>query len=342
MSMNVGIIGCGDFLRWQSPNLLRSKNITIKKLFDPRKEQAQHYAEKLNGIAVDSADNIYDDAEIDLVLLFVPPWARCESLSKAAAAGKQVLTTKPLAPNEDDCEAIIEACANIKTGVIYNRTDSPFVETARNVFQEGSIGKLALLKQDWVHHYPKWNNWATDPERNGGPFMDAMIHNLNIARYLLDDDISTGYFSSQKHSHPELACADTEFLKIDSARGASAHLFITWAADLHYQGTSGNDREHINQFFMVTDQGWHCTESTQNGVEGMLAHKHGHDDVFFPNQKTASIFDQFVAHVQEGAAFPSALPSISEAADDIALIRHANACANQCFAWSGRQTAVSV
>ncbi len=337
MSYGIGIIGCGDFLRWQAPELLKSEHVSVKALFDPRQEQAEKFATKLGGRVENSAEAIYQANDVDIVLLFVPPWARADCVEEAASSGKHILTTKPLSPNNIDCQRILDACSTVKAGVIYNRTDNELCRTARRVFQTGEIGQLALFKQDWIHHYPKWNNWATDPEKNGGPFMDAMIHNLNIARYLLDDSVTSGYFSSSQHSHPELACADTEFLKIDTERGASAHLFITWAADLHYQGTTGNDREHIDQLFMVTDHGWHCTEVQRNGQGGMLAHKHGEDDRFFAFQpRSSSIYDLFALHLDGEADWPQDLPSIEEAASDIELIRYVEDYKGQCFNWSDR------
>lgn len=75
--------------------------------------------------------------------------------------------------------------AGVRCGVIYRRTNNPVIEAYKEIFSGGEFGKLALYKQDWLHHYPTWNRWATAPQKNGGPFMDAMLHNLNAARYLM-------------------------------------------------------------------------------------------------------------------------------------------------------------
>ena len=61
--------------------------------------------------------------------------------------------------------------------------------------------------------------------------MDAMLHNLNAARYLMGRRVVGRAFFSDDHTH-SLACDDTQFLKVDFEQGASAHLFITWAAEL--------------------------------------------------------------------------------------------------------------
>ena len=51
--------------------------------------------------------------------------------------------------------------------------------------------------------------------------MDAMLHNLNAARYLMGRRVVGRVFFSDDHTH-SLACDDTQFLKVDFEQGASA------------------------------------------------------------------------------------------------------------------------
>ena len=51
---NLGIIGCGDFLRWQADAIKGSKNVAVKALFDPMKERAEKIA---NDLALAEAKN---------------------------------------------------------------------------------------------------------------------------------------------------------------------------------------------------------------------------------------------------------------------------------------------
>ncbi|NJL31028.1 MAG: Gfo/Idh/MocA family oxidoreductase [Phycisphaerales bacterium] len=257
----VGVIGCGDYLKIMSSGLKASKRIELTHFFDVNTKRAADCARAFNGQAVGSSDELLADKDIDMLVMFVPPWVRRQLLCQAVAAGKHVLTTKPLAPNTAECQKMIRAAqqSKMKVGVIYNRTSNSAVETMKQIFVRGSIGKLALYRQDWIHHYPQWNNWALDPQKNGGPFMDAMIHNLNIVRYLMGRSATVGTMFSDRHSHPQLTCADTESLKLDFTEHGSAHLFITWAADLAVYSTKGNQREHIDWCYGVTDQGWRIT-----------------------------------------------------------------------------------
>jgi len=231
-NLNLAIFGCGDFLRWQAGDLKASKRTTVAALYDPDRVRAEKWAKELGGRVLATPEEAFADPTINAVALFVPPQVRRGLVEQAAAAGKAIIATKPLASDEAECAAIAKATAQIPFGVIYSRSGNAAVEALKDLFDGGTLGRLALYKQDWIHHYPQWNSWATDPQANGGPFLDAMVHNLNAARYLMGRVAVRGTLFADTHSHPELACKDTEFLKLDFVGGGSAHLFITWAADL--------------------------------------------------------------------------------------------------------------
>ena len=78
----IGILGCGDYLRWEHGNIKKSKRVRVKSLFDPSTERAAHYAEFFGAKAADSSDSVLDDDEISIVLIFTPPWVRRDLLLK--------------------------------------------------------------------------------------------------------------------------------------------------------------------------------------------------------------------------------------------------------------------
>ena len=332
-ALKMGILGCGDYLRWQKGSIQASTKVTVKSLFDPDGSRAARYAAELGGRAVDSAAAVLDDPDVDVVCLFVPPWIRKDLVVQAAAAGKHILTTKPLAPSVADCVEMMEAVeGKVRCGVQYRRTENAFFETLRAIFESGEIGRLALYKQDWLHHYPQWNEWATDPQKNGGPFMDAMVHNMNIARYLMDRPATHCTYFSDDHAHPNLKCNDTEFMKLDFADGGSAHLFITWAADLEVYDTDGNNREHIDLFYMITDRGWRLTEGDDDGHAAVVASKEGQVRKFRVQGLQSTVYDGFVDAILTGGPLPSSLPGLREAAEDIKIMWDAGARQGRRFA----------
>jgi predicted dehydrogenase len=208
-----------------------------------------------------------------------------------------------------------------RTGVLYGRSGDGWPVALKRLLDSGEIGKLALYRQDWLHHYPQWNTWALDPAKNGGPFMDAMIHNLNLARYLMGRPITGASFFSEKLAHPDLACADTETLKLQFADNGSALLFITWAADLAVYSTDGNNREHIDIFYLVSDRGWRITKERVEGKVQIVASRAGERKTWPADDLGGSVFDRFAAVIETGDALPEDIVSLGMAAEDIRLLR---------------------
>lgn len=321
--LNLAIFGCGDFLRWQKNDLQKSTRVSVSALFDPDQDRAQKFAEEFGALSVSEPDAIFANPSIDAVVLFVPPWVRKDLFLKAAAAGKHILCTKPFGATVADCEMMQAAAerAEIKSGILYGRSSDGWIESVKDLLLEGRFGRLALYKQDWIHAYPQWNSWATDPEKNGGPFMDAMIHNLNAACYLMDKPVAKTAFFSDRLAHPEMKCADTEAMIVNFADGGIANLFITWAADLATHSREGNDREHIDLFYLVTDSGHRITKEWSEGTPQIVVSREGVTENFSCPPLTTTTYDAFAAHIAGDAGFPRVMATMAEATREIQLIR---------------------
>jgi predicted dehydrogenase len=320
--LNIGIIGCGDYVtRWESTPISNSNKIQVKSLFDIDSAKAGNLKQKIGGEIVSSADDIFNDKDISIVCIFVPPWNRKDLMIRAANHGKHIIATKPLAANVADCEAIVNGVNDkVKCGVFYRRCGDALMETLKHIFESGEIGKLALYKQDWLHHYPQWNDWATDPEKNGGPFMDAMVHNLNIVRYFMGRKTTAATLFSDNHSQ-DLKCKDTEFMKVDFEENGSAHLFITWAADLEVFSMEGNDREHIDIWYMITDQGWYVTIDWNDDSPIIKASREGEIKTWTVNELEMTPYDAMAAAIETDSPLRSDIVSLQEALEDIILLK---------------------
>lgn len=297
----VGVIGCGDYTRRQTEIIRHGKRLEIIKAYDPCAEALKKYSAAFNVSSAASSDEIYQDASIDVVMLFVPPFVRRGEIQKAAAKGKHIITTKPLAPNLADATAIYRAVKNkVACIVVYSRTHDPALPLLKKIFDSGKIGRLALYKQDCIHHYPQWNAWATDPQKNSGPFMDAMIHNLNIARYLMGREADALTFFSDNHAQ-SLKCNDTEYLKLNFGKNRAAHLFISWAANTRVLGTASSiEREFIGHWHMVTDQGWLITIERQGNKKIIKAAKDNTVKTWETAARIDAPYDQFVKALEQG------------------------------------------
>lgn len=323
-TMTIGIIGCGDFLRVEEPSLRASSRVKPSVLYDTDPSRAKAWAGKLGCRVAASAEEIIGGSDVDIVGVFVPPFARRDLLIRAARAGKHIMTTKPLAPNVQDCLDMVKAVedSGVACSVLYRRSADPLTETLKGVFESGEIGTLTLYKQDSVHHFPQWNTWALDPAKNGGPFMDAVIHNLSAARYLMGRPTTSATMFSDNHAQA-LTCNDTEYLKLDFERAGAAHLFVTWAADLAVHSTEANFRDVIEWRAMITDQRWYVAEGTGADAGYVTATRSGEKKRWPLKKAGATPYDSLAAAVEDRKPLPRSSVTIRQAYEDIRIIREA-------------------
>jgi predicted dehydrogenase len=318
---SAGLIGCGDFTRIQTPILARSQRVRVAAVYDPDAEAATVASQRLAAPTAPSSDAILDDPAIDIALVFTPPFTRRALVEKAAAAGKRIITTKPLAPNLDDARAICDATKDGRCLVIYKRTGDAQVHTLGKLLGSGEVGALKLYKHDWIHHFPYWAPWAIDPAKNGGPLVDALIHNLNTARFLAASEV-VGFGYHGYRLAQTFAIPDTELLVLDFASGATAHLSISWAADLAIYDRKANDRERINVNFVVTSERYLLRFETRDGRPMLCATRDGEVRLYPVEPPPLTLYDRYVADLEADHPIES---SAQEAFRDLELALYATA-----------------
>lgn len=316
-----GLLGAGDFARIQTPILQKSQRIRVAGVYDPNPEAARVTAERLGATVVGSADALFADREIDVALVYTPPFTRLDLVRQAVSAGKEVITTKPLAPTLAEAQAIAALTRNGRCLVLYKRTGNAQVQTLKKVLDSGEVGALRLYKHDWLHHYPYWAPWALDPRKNGGPLVDAMIHNLNTACFLAGREVVSFGYHGYRLSQ-DFAIPDTELLVLDFADGATAHLSITWAADLAIYDVKANDRERIDVNFVVTSDRWLLRFEAREGRPMVNATRDGQVRLFPVTAPGQTLYDRWADDIEAGRPVET---GSQEALRDIELALHATA-----------------
>jgi predicted dehydrogenase len=317
--VRLGVLGCGDFTRLQTPALKKSRRVQVVAAYDPREPLARKVAEDFGARVTASADALIEAADVDAVVIYTPPFTHRELVEKTVAAGKRVITTKPLAPNPEDARVIAEATRDGRALVVYKRVGSPQHQALKAFFASGEVGRLMLYRHDWVHHFPYWIPWALDPVKNGGPLVDAMIHNLNAVRDLVGQPVAALTYHGYNLSH-EWPVRDTESLVVDFVGGATAHLFITWAADLAVYDRQANDRERIDIHYMISSTGHLVRFETRDGRPVIAASRDGRVSIWPVEPLAHTHFDRWVTDLEEGRPIEC---STEDACRDIELLHAA-------------------
>jgi predicted dehydrogenase len=136
--------------------------------------------------------------DIDLIDICTPNNSHAEIAIAALKAGKHVACEKPLCMNMDEAKKIVaaaKAAKNQLTAVWYNYRRVPALSLARQLVQEGRIGKVfhvrAVYLQSWIidPNFPAI--WRLNADVAGtGSHGDLNAHIIDAARYITGEEIT--------------------------------------------------------------------------------------------------------------------------------------------------------
>lgn len=123
--------------------------------------------------------------EIDAVYIGLPNNMHCHYAEGAALAGIHILCEKPMATDEQECEAMMEAAsrANVKLMIAYRLHFEKGNLTAATWVREGRIGEPRIFRSAFCQQVAA-DNIRLKEDLGGGPLYDIGVYCINAARQL--------------------------------------------------------------------------------------------------------------------------------------------------------------
>jgi len=193
-SIKIGLIGAGRIGRLHAANLsYRVGGAEIVVVADVFPEAAKRCAEELSiPSAVDDPRRILDDPQIGAVFICASTDTHASLIEQAAEAGKHIFCEKPIALDIPAIDRALEAVK--REGVLlqigFNRRFDPNFQRVHDLVKEGKIGQPHVLKITSRDPEPPPPEYV---KVSGGIFLDMMIHDFDMARYLMQDEVEEVY-----------------------------------------------------------------------------------------------------------------------------------------------------
>ncbi len=184
--ISIGVLGCGRIGQVHGQSIMASKRAKLAAVSDAVPEAA-HTLSGQTGAAVRDSAEILADPDIDAVVICTPTPTHCDLIETAAANGKAILCEKPV----DLTSARIELCLERISGhavpllIGFNRRFDPNFASLRERVANGSIGNVELVTIISRDPAPPPLAYV---KTSGGLFRDMMIHDLDMARFLLGEE----------------------------------------------------------------------------------------------------------------------------------------------------------
>jgi scyllo-inositol 2-dehydrogenase (NAD+) len=206
--LGVGVLGVGEMGRRHADNLRRLvPNAQLVALADVDAERARRTASELEiENSYGSLDAMLECKGLDAVVIATPDKFHAASVKTVAAAGKDMLCEKPLALSLDDAHDLLAAVskAGVRMQVGFMRRYDPAYSAAMKRIEAGEIGTPVVFKSlGRDKDGPSIASYQSNI--NGMLFYTNTIHDFDLARWLMQDEVDEVHAYTTVAIRPEVA-----------------------------------------------------------------------------------------------------------------------------------------
>ena len=296
--VKVGVVGAGRIGTSHAELLARRvPGALLLAIADPRPGAADALASRLGCRAAENPAQLFDDSDIEAVVIAASSEAHTELIVAATAAGKAVFCEKPMGLTVGDIDQAIEAAraAGVALQVGFNRRFSADFAAARQLVVDGRIGTPQLMRS--VTRDPGLANPGEVPPWT--IFLQTLIHDFDMLLWLNSGaNATTVYATADALVAPEFKDAgllDTAVVVIKFDNGAIATAEASFSAGYGYDVRG----EVFGSAGMATIGDVARTSMRYHGRDGRQADTVRGDVELFRDAYTAE-FAEFTAAVRDG------------------------------------------
>ena len=249
----VSVIGTGAIAQVvHLPTLSQLPGVRVVSLCDVDTSKSQALANRFGIPKVCRLEkDVFDDPEIDGVIIAAPSLQHEPLAIEALQAGKHVLVEKPIALTADGAKRVIEAAekADRCFMVAMNNRYRPDVMALKPFVTGGELGEVffvkgAALNKKVRHVRPTWRHTPTTA--GGGALMDLGVQTLDLCLWLLDYP-AVKRVHALAHPGENMDVEDSALATFELGDGRIVYIETTWSLqaqrDRHYLqllGTRGS------------------------------------------------------------------------------------------------------
>lgn len=203
--LRIGLLGAGRIGNVHARAISNHPDSQLVAVSDAFAENAEKLAAQY-GAEVRGSDDIIADASIDAVLIATPTDTHSDLIEAATAAGKAVLCEKPVDLSLERalaCQKVANATGK-PVMIGFNRRFDPNFGALKAALDGGEVGKAELLSITSFDPAPPPVEYI---KVSGGLFRDMMIHDFDMANFIMGDAPVTVTAVGSSVVDPEIGAA---------------------------------------------------------------------------------------------------------------------------------------
>ena len=261
--LRVGLIGCGNVVSYgHKPALTTLPDVELVALADitpARRDIGKTWFNLADANLYESYADVIARDDIEAVAITVPQQFRRQIVLDAIAAGKHVLSEKPIATVPAIAQELIDAAetAGVTIGMVHNYHFLPEYRAIKTLIEAGTIGDLRVLTMHFlgVIDYPGaaefQGDWRHTMAAGGGVLMD-MIHAVYLAEWLFGAPAEQvmAFVDAPTYADRQPQVEDLALLQVAFPAGY-ATIHMGWGegtGGVDASGSTGHLRMRYNQY----------------------------------------------------------------------------------------------
>jgi myo-inositol 2-dehydrogenase / D-chiro-inositol 1-dehydrogenase len=218
----IAVIGTGFIGSVHAGNVARHPGARLTAVYDANFESAKRIAKATGSESVTDVAAIFDNREIEVVVIATPTHTHVEYLQRAAQAGKAIYCEKPIGLDYAEAEQAVGAVrtAGVSAMLGFNRRFDPNHAALREEVRRGDVGHLEIIQMtSRGPNLAPLSYLAT----SGGQLRDQTVHFFDLLRWISEDEPEEVYTIGAALVDPkvaEIGDVDTSLVTIRLSRGA--------------------------------------------------------------------------------------------------------------------------
>ena len=203
--ISVGILGCGRIGQVHARSVAKSGRARLAAVCDAFPEAANALASE-HGADVRGSDEILSASDIDAIIICTPTDTHCQFIEAGMSNGKSVMCEKPVDMDSERIRQCLDRIADLRQPLLigFNRRFDPGFARLRERLADGAIGTVELVSITSRDPSPPPIDYV---KTSGGLFRDMMIHDFDMARFLLDEEPVEVFATGSSLVDPQIGAA---------------------------------------------------------------------------------------------------------------------------------------
>lgn len=202
MALRLAILGAGRIGQVHAKAVASVPGAELVAVAEPFAEMAEQMRTQY-GCDIREIDQIAASDDVDAVVICTPTDTHADLIEQFTAAGKAVFCEKPIDLNVDRVRACLTKVDAVGGRLMlgFNRRFDPDFMAVKAAIDDGKIGEVEMINLTSRDPGPPPYDYIT---RSGGIFRDMMIHDFDVARWLLGEEVTSVYAAASVLTDAEI------------------------------------------------------------------------------------------------------------------------------------------